>query len=129
MPRYEDEIREILQRMDAFVPEESTRRRLARTLRIWWNDLRRRLAAIAWLPAPDQLMLVTYALALVIWAFGGWFGPLTFYARLLLGLLFVLAYALSLAGLGRPPRRPYWRGRPIDYDPNPWRDWAARRRR
>ncbi|MBI3978016.1 MAG: hypothetical protein HY331_07515 [Chloroflexi bacterium] len=127
--RYEEEIREVLRRMDDFLPEEPRRRQFGRQVRLWRNFLRVRLNQVRWLPPPGQLMLLTYAFALVVWAFGSWFGPLQLYLRLALGALFFIAYLLGLIGASRPPGRPYWRGRPIDTDPRPWDDWPARRRR
>lgn len=127
--KYEREIREILEKMDEFVPPPSLQQRVGNRVRgRWWrwrNQPRR-----GWSFAPGQLMLT--ALALIVASFVLRFFPFGGLLATVVGLagviLFVVAFILSLTARGRYGNREQrWRGRPIDVPrDNPLADWFRR---
>ncbi len=117
--KYEDEIRDILNRMDQFIPDENQTRRRQQPPRrpsawsLWLAGLRRQLAAY------DSLTLMV---GCVLFALAAGLLHRIFPA---LGALLALASVACLLGAlllpmvsrryGRPERR--WRGQVIDYQP------------
>ncbi len=118
--KYEDEIRDILNRMDNFVPEdgqaprrEPPRPRQPSPLSIWAANLRRRLATF------DSTSMIVGCIVLALAAgilhkifppFGALAGLAS--AACLLGAILVPMFSRRY---GRADR--HWRGRVIDYQP------------
>ena len=132
--KYEQEIDEILRRMESRLPRQPLRRRLSRRFAALSDAVVPRVAVR---PTPTGLLLAGLAavlLASILRAFIPGIGtPLSVLAV----ALFVGALVLSVA---RRHRReaPSWRGRPIDYGRQPliwtelirrWQAWREPRRR
>jgi hypothetical protein len=109
--KYEQEIDEILRRMDARLPRESLGRRLRRGFAGFLDAV---LVRITFRPTPTGLLLAGLAVAflgVILRAFFPGVGtPLTVLAL----VLFVGALVLSVFR-SRRRRTPGWRGRSIDY--------------
>ncbi len=133
--KYEQEIDEILRRMDSRLPRQSLRWRLRRRFAALSDAVQPRLAVR---PSPTGLLaagLVAVLLASILRAFLPGVGmPLALLAL----VLFVSALVLSVSRSRRQPRVG-WRGRPIDYGQNQplvwdglirrWRTWRDARHR
>jgi hypothetical protein len=126
--RIQQEIEELLARLDTFPPKRSLRTRLA-------DWLRRRRQAVArffaGLPVPSisagHVLLLAIGVIVTVYLWGG----RSDLARWLLAagiLLFIAAFVLSLRRQSRPPEK-LWRGQPLDVRPgagNRGRSWWGR---
>jgi len=114
--RYEDEIREILNRMDRFVPDgeqrERPRRQTPPTWSQWLADLRRRLYAYS----STSFMVSFILLALAAGLLHKIYAPFGFLAAILSVGCLLAAILLPVVSrhYGRPEQR--WRGRIIELD-------------
>ncbi len=132
--KYEQEIDEILRRMESRLPRQSIRWRLGRRFAALSDAVLPRLAVR---PSPTGLLaaglivvLLSTILRMVVPGLGM---PLALLAL----VLFVSALVLSVSRSRRQPRAG-WRGRPIDYGRNQpliwdglirrWRSWRESRR-
>ncbi len=115
--RYEDEIREILNRMDRFIPEEAQRNRPQRSepnpWGIWLSGLRRKLYSYN----STSLLVGWVMLALVAGLFHKIYPPFGMMAAVLsvACLLGAILMPMLSRRYGQPERR--WRGRVIEDQP------------
>ena len=132
--KYEQEIDEILRRMEHRLPRQSLRWRLNRRFAGFSDAIMPRLAVR---PTPTGLLLAGLAVVLIATILGGFVRGIGMPLAVLAVALFVGALVLSVA---RRHRReaPSWRGRPIDYGRQPliwtelirrWQAWRESRRR
>ncbi len=132
--KYEQEIDEILRRMESRLPRQSLRRRLGRRFAALSNAV---LPHLAVRPTPTGLMaagLIAILLATILRAFLPGVGvPMAVLAL----ALFLSALVLSVSRSRRQTRMG-WRGRPVDYGRQPliwdglirrWRNWRDSRHR
>ena len=128
--RYEREIRELLEKMDTFVPEESRRRKLWRQVRWWIADARDRLSPVGRGSSSQQLMLLSYGLAIAAYVVGAFIRPFGWGLGQLAALLFLAAYIGGILERRRTRYQPRWRGRVIEYrrstSLSSWREWLQR---
>lgn len=122
MTRYEKEIKDILEKIEDFLPpgqEPSEKRKQPGIL----DGLKRRIAGIRLTFSPGQifvtgLVLVTMAFILSFFSRG-----LTIYVGLAGGLLMALAYVLFLLGKQTRRQEKRWRGRIIDLEERRQGSW------
>lgn len=129
MPRksYEDEIRELLNRMDTFLPDGGRGRRAGNSVGAWWRQVTagRQVQPLT----PHRLMAAAIILMLFSWLFT-LFPPLLRLAGLT-SLASVILFVTALVLAVRTGMRPtfggsqLWRGRVIEL---PRGNWALRLR-
>lgn len=134
--RYEQEIDELLHRLEGRMRREPLSRRLSRRFRPYSHGFQSAFAAFLRRPPTEQFMIAAMLLVVVSFLMNmigldRWSG----YVTVLSIVLFVLGIGLSLAGRHSPGYRKKWRGREIDYQmhgPSIWthlRNWLRRHRR
>ena len=132
--KYEQEIDEILRRMESRLPRQPLRRRLSRRFAALSDAVVPRVAVR---PTPTGLLLAGLAAVLLASILGAFIPGVGTPLSVLAVALFVSALVLSVTRSRRYPRAG-WRGRSMDYGRQPlvwdglirrWRDWRETRRR
>lgn len=114
--RIQREIEDILNKLDEFVPEKRTSRRIQRRSSEAAAAFGRAVLGPIARISLSHVMLA--ALALIFIAFFGMRVRLPFAFWVLIGglILFGTAFALSFVSRGAPETEKRWRGRAVDYD-------------
>ncbi len=124
--RYEEEIEEILEKLDGTLPSQPLSHRFGSRLQDLGGSLGHALSSTLAAIQPGHLMLLSLALMLAASLL-----PLSFDWKRDLGILglvlFTVAFMLSLLERRRTRYEPRWRGRVIRYDSGrTLQDWLRR---
>lgn len=122
--RYEDEIDEILKKLDGTLPSKPLSQRAREKLQELAGVVGPVFSGIFSAIQPGHLMLLSLALMLVAYVLpgSGWRSNVG-----ILGLaLFIVALVLSILERRRPRYEPRWRGRVIRYKQSRLPDWLRR---
>lgn len=123
--RYEEEIDEILKKMDGALPSEPLAERARGRLQELAASLGPAISRIISGIQGGHLMLLSLALMLAAYIL-----PLPFDWKRGIGILglvlFFLAFIMSLLDRRHPRYEPRWRGRVIPYEQNRLPDWLRR---
>jgi hypothetical protein len=138
-PKYEREIEEILEKLDASPPPAGRVLTPVRPLQAVPPPPSRppRVSLPPLRLSPSGLMVAALVLAVVSSPLQGIYPPAVAVVGVLAVVCFLLALVMSVSRLGRPRATPMWRGREVTppagfFANNPiarrWRRWKARRR-
>jgi len=124
--RYEEEIEEILEKLDGTLPSQPLTKRLRGRLQNLIGHLGQALTSTLGVVQPGHVMLLSLALMLAAYLL-----PLPFDWKRDLGILglvlFFMAFVVSLLERRRTRYEPRWRGRVIRYEAGVrWPDWLRR---
>jgi hypothetical protein len=137
-PKYEREIEEILEKLDASPPPAGRVLTPVRPLEaLPPPPPRRRVALPSLRLSPSGLMVAALVLAVVSSPLQGIYPPAVAVVGVLAVGLFLLSLVISVGRIGRPRAAPTWRGREVENRggflansalARRWRRWKARRR-
>ncbi|MDP2936873.1 MAG: hypothetical protein Q8O86_10330 [Dehalococcoidia bacterium] len=124
--RYEEEIEEILEKLDGTLPSQPLRQRAQGKMQNLAGSLKQGLSNAFRAVQPGHIMLLSLAIMLAAYLL-----PLPFNWQRSLGVLglvlFLVAFLVSLLDKRRTRYEPRWRGRVIRYDSGGrWQDWLRR---
>jgi hypothetical protein len=129
--RLQQEIDDLLAKLDTFPPKRSFRSRFSRNLKNAWGNL---TGAISDIPRPNlsagHVLLIAIGVVVIAYLFLPSGSDTTRWIIAAGVIVFIFAFVMSLRRHSRPPEK-YWRDKPIDLrgggGPRSW--WNRRRRR
>ena len=128
----EREIKDILDKLDDFVPEESVASRFSKRTAQWASDLQRAVVSRLARISLSQVMLAALAMIVLAWIFR-YVNPAIARWVIIAGLiLLAVSFVASLRGSRTAKNERRWRGRAIDLSGPSFaerlRDWLRRGR-